>query len=176
MTVSRLYHLGSDITIKFRIEGSDEDTFTVSARVFDSQGNMITDELHPEVIGRTVELTVPEEVISDFGDYVALFKIAVSGQKPKDLPIYFAVASKEAAEQTKHLPVGSLNKESADNALESAVAETLRALRRHMDAEEALRQTMNAARIQTERDLIPRDLLRQEVKEALSKFKVVVTV
>ncbi len=180
MTVSRLYYLGNKINIKFRIDNANENTLGVDTQIYDSQGNPISDVLLPVIAGKQVELELPKDIITDFGDYVALFKI--HGQiedkagRPvdKDYPVYFAVATPDT-QRTSGLPVEQLTKESSDNELDSAVSESIRELRRTMDSVEAERIALNTARINTEKDLIPRELLQESVRDALSGLKVVVS-
>jgi hypothetical protein len=176
MAVSRLYRKGAPVNIKFRIEGNEDNAanWLVEAKVYDAQGNAMSDNMYAQIAGNMVNLSVPPASVKEIGDYIALFKI-YSGQDNWELPIYFCVSSPEAIKMTEGLPVSKLTKESTPNQLESAISETLRALRKHMDAHEALKLATNTARMKTDKDLIPTGLIQREIKSALKGLKITVT-
>lgn len=165
MNVSRLYHLGQKIAIKLRLENKKEGQQTlqqipqrVTARVYDSQGNPLTDVIRPQMEENVVILGLEDNVIPDVGDYVALFKIEDEG-KSWELPIYFAVASKELIEKTRGMLVAQLEPDSTDDDIEKALSLTIRALRRNIRAvasdspKEPAKLAYNTAQIYTEKRL-----------------------
>jgi hypothetical protein len=153
--VSRLYYVGQPIIIEFKVGGISLNfgaattpvaLSAAGAEVFDSQGNPISNPSSITCEGLVVTLRIPPFSVQEIGDYTALFKLVVNG-KEKNVPIYFAVVSKELLEEAKSLRVSALTEESSEHEVDAAINQDIRADRKEGSGKTKI--IYNAAQVRT---------------------------